>query len=142
MSYRSERFQNGFLSLDSIKDGDNHEKREIVSDHGEGARQIFTAAEWAPVPESEPCPATREEKLAEARRRLVEAGLERLLPVLDQVVANGKNRRESIGNLAIIRRVKRGSAERFYDRGVGDLLTFFSPNEIKGETHFGKSVCL
>ena len=132
MSYRSERFQNGFLSLDSIKDGDNPEKREIVSDHGEGARQIFTAAEWAPVPESEPCQATREEKLAEARRRLVEAGLERLLPVLDQVVANGKNRRESIFRLGKIWQTKLVAARRRYYRGTEMLLTFFSPNEIKG----------
>jgi hypothetical protein len=132
MSYRSERFQNGFLSLDSIKDGDNPEKREIVSDHGEGARQIFTAAEWAAVPESEPCQATRAEKLAEARRRLVEAGLARLLPVLDQVVANGKNRRESIFRLGKIWQTKLVAARRRYYRGTEMLLTFFSPNEIKG----------
>ena len=139
MSYRGERFQRGFLSLDRINDGDNPEKRDILSDHGEGARQILRAAEWNAA---QPVGATREERLAEARRRLADAGLGRLLPVLDQVVLNGKNRRESICRLAVCRHLKRRSAERFYDRGVRALLDFFSPNETKGETHFGKSVCL
>jgi len=139
MSYRSERFQRGFLSLDLIKDGDNPEKREILSDHGYGARQIRRAAEWKT---ELPVEATREEMLAAARRRLADAGLGRLVPVLEQIVENGKNRRESICNLAVKRRIPKASAERFYDRGVRALLTFFSPNEIKGETHFGKSPCL
>ena len=70
--------------------------------------------------------------MAEARRRLVEAGLERLLPVLDQVVANGKNRRESIFRLGKIWQTKLVAARRRYYRGTEMLLTFFSPNEIKG----------
>ena len=128
MSYRSERFQRGFLSLDLIKDGDNPEKRDILSDHGLGARQIRRAAEWdAALPESAPFPATREEMLAAARRRLADAGLERLLPVLDQIVLNGKNRRESIGRLAVIWRLKKSVARVKYYRGVDALLMLFQP---------------
>ena len=44
--------------------------------------------------------------------------------------------------LAMMRRVNKRSSERFYDRGVKALLTFFSPNEIKGETRVEKSSCL
>ena len=142
MSYRNERFNRRFLSLDLIGDGDNPEKRDILSDNGDGARRIRNAPDEAARPESAPCQAAWEEKLAKAMDRLVAAGLARLLPVLDQVVANGKNRRESIGKLAMKRHITRASAERFYDRGVRDLLAFFSPNEIKGETHSEKSVCL
>ena len=136
MSYRSERFQQGFLSLDLIEDGDNPEKRGILSDHGDGARQIRRAAEWKA---EQLVDAKREEQLAEAKMRLADAGLERLIPVLDQIVLNGKNRRESILNLAKTWHVPKETARRRYYRGSTDLLTFFSPNEIKGETHVDKS---
>jgi hypothetical protein len=89
-----------------------------------------------------PYQAMREEKLAQAKERLVANGLERLIPVLDQIVINGKYRQDSIRRLAMKRRIPKASAERFYDRGVNALLTFFSPNKIKGETHIVKSVCL
>ena len=70
--------------------------------------------------------------LAEARRKLAENGLSRLLPVLDQIVRNGKNRQESIGCLAKVWHVQKETARRRYYRGTEMLLTFFSPNEIKG----------
>ena len=72
---------------------------------------------------------------AEARRRLAEAGLARLLPVLDQIVLNGKNRKESICQLSKIWHVKLAVARRKYYRGSKTLLTFFSANKIKGEMH-------
>ena len=75
----------------------------------------------------------------DARRRLAENGLARLVPVLDQIVKNGKNRRELICNLAKIWHVKSEIARRRYYRGSTDLLTFFSPNKIKGETHVDAS---
>ena len=77
-----------------------------------------------------------------AEGMLVLGAADRLVPVLEQIVVNGKNRRESIMQLAMMRRVNKRSSERFYDRGVKALLTFFSPNEIKGETHVEKSSCL
>ena len=81
-----------------------------------------------------PYRAARGERLAEARRRLAEAGLARLLPVLDQIVLNGKNRKESIRQLAVKWRIPVSSARRKYYRGVTDLTMLFSPNKIKGET--------
>ena len=153
MSYRNERLSASFLSLDRFAESIDPVKSRIFSDNGEGARRILLAADSGtgslPVLDglvnaraARSTGATREGKLAEARRRLVEAGLERLLPVLEQVVANGRNRRESIMRLAMMRRVNKRSSERFYDRGVKALLTFFSPNEIKGETRVDKSSCL
>ena len=146
MSYRNERMARKFISLDRLAEDVDLGKSRIVANNGDGARRVRNAPDEArdeaARPESAPCQAAWEEKLAKARDRLVAAGLARLLPVLDQVVANGKNRRESIGKLAMKRHITRASAERFYDRGVRDLLAFFSPNEIKGETHSEKCVCL
>ena len=141
MSYRNERFYKSFLSLDALACSIDLGKSSTVSDNGEGARRIRYGAEWADDARSMDEP-HRAKCIEKARRRLVESGLSRLLPVLDQVVANGKNRRESILNLAVSRHLKRHSAERFYDRGVRALSMLFSSNKIKGETHLGKSVCL
>ena len=139
MSFRNERMAMGFRSLDRLADTIDLGKGRYVSDRGAGARQIRRAADGEAASPRED---TRDARLADARRRLAENGLARLVPVLDQIVRNGKNRQESICNLAISRHLKRRSAERFYDRGVQALLTFFSPNKIKGETHVAKSSCL
>lgn len=143
MNYRNERMARGFRSLDAMLDGFDPSKFLPLSDCGVGARQIRRGG-WgqAACAERPPYLAARGKRLAEARRRLAKAGLARLLPVLDQIVLNGKNRKESIRRLAVKRRIPKASAERFYDRGVNALLTFFSPNKIKGETHIVKSVCL
>ena len=134
MNYRNERMARGFRSLDALLEGFDASKLPALSDGGVGARQIRRAA-WG-MAACATRPPYRERCVAEARNRLAEAGLARLLPVLDQVVLNGKNRRESICRLAMKRHIPMPSAERFYDRGVSALLTFFSPNKIKGETHF------
>ena len=147
MSYRNERLSASFLSLDRFAESIDPAKSRIFSDNGEGARRILLAADSGtgslPVLDglvnaraARSTGATREGKLAEARRRLVEAGLERLVPVLEQIVANGANRRESIMQLAMKWRRKKAGARREYYRGVQDLLMFFSTNKIKGETNF------
>jgi len=124
MSYRNERFQRGFLSLDLVNDGDNPEKRDILSDHGEGARRIRSFCEGR----AEDGTATHRGKcIAEARRKLADAGLGRLIPVLDQVVENGRNRQESICRLAVIWRLKKSVARVKYYRGVDALLMLFQP---------------
>ena len=140
MNYRNERMARGFRSLDAMLDGFDPSKFLPLSDCGVGARQIRRGG-WGMAACAER-PPYRERCIIEARQRLAEAGLARLLPVLDQIVLNGRNRRESIRRLAVKRRIPKASAERFYDRGVNALLTFFSPNKIKGETHIVKSVCL
>ena len=136
MSYRNERMARKFLSLDRLAETVDLGKSRLVSDNWAGARRIRHAADGE---EASPREDTREARLTEARRRLAEGGLARLLPVLDQIVKNGRNRKESICNLAKIWHIKAPIARLRYYRGSSDLLTFFSPNEIKGETHFDKS---
>ena len=131
MSFRNERMAQGFRSLDRLADTIDLGKSRLVSDCGAGARQIRRAADGE---EASPREDTRAARLADARRRLVESGLKRLVPVLDQIVRNGKNRQESICNLAAIWRRKKEGARREYYRGVQELLTFFSANKTRGQT--------
>ena len=107
----------------------------ILSGGGQDLAAIFVAAACAERP---PYLAAQGERLAEARRRLAEAGLARLLPVLDQIVLNGRNRRESIRSLAVTWRIRVSSARVKYYRGVANLTMLFSPNKIKGETDIEK----
>ena len=132
MNYRNERMARGFRSLDALLEGFDASKLPALSDGGDGARQIRRAA-WG-MAACAGRPPYRERCVAEARMRLAEAGLARLLPVLDQVVLNGKNRRESICRLAMKWRIPTQSARRKYYRGVAELTKLFSPNKIKGET--------
>ena len=132
MNYRNERMARGFRSLDALLEGFDASKLPALSDGGDGARQIRRAA-WG-MAACAGRPPYRERCVAEARMRLAEAGLARLLPVLDQVVLNGKNRRESICWLAMKWRIPTQSARRKYYRGVTELTKLFSPNKIKGET--------
>ena len=132
MNYRNERMARGFRSLDALLEGFDASKLPALSDGGVGARQIRRAA-WG-MAACAARPPYRERCVAEARMRLAEAGLARLLPVLDQVVLNGKNRRESICRLAMKWRIPTQSARRKYYRGVAELTKLFSPNKIKGET--------
>ena len=151
MNYRNERMARGFRSLDALLEGVDPAKFPPLSDCGEGARRIrrggwgTAACAYPPSGASReagstrgarpPYLAARGERLAEARRRLTEAGLARLLPVLDQIVLNGRNRKESICQLSKIWHVKLAVARRKYYRGSKTLLTFFSANKIKGEMH-------
>ena len=121
MSFRNERMARKFLSLDKLAETIDLGKSRLVSDGGKGARQIRRDDDENAQPD------TRAARLADARRRLFESGLKRLLPVLEQIVKNGKNRKESICNLAIIWRVKKEIARRRYYRGVQALLSLFQP---------------
>ena len=126
MSFRNERMARKFLSLDKLAETIDLGKSRLVSDGGEGARQIrgeVSAEDGGGGSQ----PDTRAERLADARRRLVESGLKHLLPVLEQIVKNGKNRKESICCLAAIWRVKKEIARRRYYRGVQALLSLFQP---------------
>ena len=50
----------------------------------------------------------------------------RLIAVLEHVVANGANRRESIGRLSMVWNMKKHVARVKYHKGVHDLLAFFA----------------
>ena len=114
MSYRNMRMADGHLSLDRLLDGidADEEERELQLDN-----QRFVL-------------------LMVSEALLVLAGLERLVPILEQIVENGANRQESIAHLCRVWRRKWSGTRRNYYRGVQDLLVFFSANKIKGETSF------
>ena len=142
---RNERFNAGCLSLDELAESIDPAKSRIFSDNGEGEMRICRAVDREDERDAERDLELDNQRfvlLMVAEGMLVLGAADRLVPVLEQIVANGKNRRESIVRLAMMRRVNKRSSERFYDRGVKALLTFFSPNEIKGETRVEKSSCL
>ena len=142
---RNERFNAGCLSLDELAESIDPAKSRIFSDNGEGERRICRAVDREDERDAESELELDNQRfvlLMVAEGMLVLGAADRLVPVLEQIVANGSNRQESIWRLAVMRRVNKRSSERFYDRGVKALLTFFSPNEIKGETRVEKSSCL
>ena len=139
MSYRNMRMADGHLSLDRLLDDIDAEKAPVLSDGGEGARRIYRAADAEAEDERDlQLDNQRFVLLMVAEALLVVAGLKRLVPVLEQVVENGKNRQESIFRLSKVWHIKKTSAKRRYNRSSKSLMTFFSPNEIKGEKHLGK----
>jgi hypothetical protein len=141
MSFRSERFNKGFLSLDGLAESIDPAKSRIFSDRGEGEERICRAVDREDELDAERDLELDNQRfvlLMVAEGMLVLCAADRLVPVLEQVVANGANRQESIWRLAVKRRVNKHSSKRFYDRGVKALLTFFSPNGINGETHLEK----
>ena len=145
MSSRNERFNASCLSLDGLAKSIDPAKSRVFSDRGEGAERICRAVDREDELDAErdlELDNRRFVLLMVAEGMLVLCAADRLVPVLEQIVANGANRQESILRLSVMRRVKRCSSERFYDRGVKALLTFFSPNEIKGETHIEMTPCL
>ncbi|MCR5414737.1 MAG: hypothetical protein K6F50_08475 [Kiritimatiellae bacterium] len=91
-----------------------------MSDSGSAAEKLYRRLDISPEQESaaEEAESRRREKLIEeARNRLLFLRLETLIPVLEEVVRNGKNRSESIRKLAIKRKVKSSSTRVFYYRG-------------------------
>ena len=139
MSYRNMRMADGHLSLDRLIDDIDAEKAPVLSDGGEGARRIYRAADAEAEEERDlQLDNQRFVLLMVAEALLVVAGLKRLVPVLEQVVENGKNRQESIFRLSKVWHIKKTSAKRRYNRSSKSLMTFFSPNEIKGETLLGR----
>ena len=135
MSTRNERLNRNFVSLDALAEQIDFEKSAILSDHGAGEKLI--------------CGENHDDEMNEIENdnqnfvnlmvfegMLTLCGYDRLLPIVEQIVKNGKNRKESITQLSIKWRIPKPSAERKYYRGVNDLLTFVSPNKINDQTHF------
>ena len=137
MSYRNMRMADAHLSLDAIVAGVDAEKTPFLSDGGDGARRICRVADAEAEEERDlRLDNQRFVLLLVAEALLVLAGLERLVPVLEQVVENGANRQESICNLAMTWRQKKPIARVKYHRGVAALLKLFSPNKNAAKLHF------
>ena len=128
MSTRNERLNRNFVSLDALAEQIDFEKYAILSDHGAGEKLI--------------CGENHDDEMNEIENdnqnfvnlmvfegMLTLCGHDRLLPIVEQIVKNGRNRKESIAALSIEWRIPKPSAERKYFRGVKTLLTFISPNK-------------
>ena len=136
MSFRNEWMMNMFLSLDRMKQGDNAEKWSVLSDGGRGADAIRDFLDLKEIQGEEEEERNRQnEILNNLKKQLSQARLGHLIPVLDQIVANGKNRKLSVLRLCEIWRQKKAVARVKYHKGVRDLTTFISSNKIKGLTH-------
>ena len=130
MSTRNERLNRNFVSFDALSEQIDFEKSAILSDLGAGEKLI--------------CGENHDDEMNEIENdnqnfvnlmvfegMLTLCGHDRLLPIVEQIVKNGKNRKESITQLSIKWRIPKPSAERKYYRGVNDLLTFVSPNKYR-----------
>ena len=139
MSTRNERLNEKLPSLEEfLAKFKDQSKIAALSDCGKGAETIFEILDYDPEKETDPISEENEKhvQLLIFEGMLTLCGQERLIPILEQIVKNGKNRKESITQLSIKWRIPKPSAERKYYRGVNDLLTFVSPNKINGQTHF------
>ena len=145
MSFRNGRFNESCLSLDELAESIDPAKSRIFTDNGEGELRICRAVDREDERDAERDLELDNQRfvlLMVAEGMLVLGAADRLVPVLEQIVENGSNRQESIWRLSMKRHIRKASAERFYDRGVRALTMFFSPNEIKGETHIDEPGCL
>ena len=131
MSTRNERLNRNFVSLDALAEQIDFEKSAILSDLGAGEKLICGENHDADMNEIE-----NDNQnfvyLMVFEGMLTLCGYDRLLPIVEQIVKNGRNRKESIAALSIERRKKLAAAKRFYDRGVRVLTNLISPNKIKG----------
>ncbi len=126
MSYRNDRFQDSFLSLDAIADTIDLAKARIVSDNGAGARRIRGENTELELEELE-INKIQKQKLRDAITKLTNAGKKHLIPVLIQIVKNGKDRQESIAQLSQQWKMQTSSTRRKYYRGINSLLKIFDP---------------
>ena len=139
MSSRNERFNASCLSLDGLAKSIDPAKSRVFSDRGEGAERICRAVDREDELDAErdlELDNRRFVLLMVAEGMLVLCEADRLVPVLEQIVANGANRQESIWRLSRTWRMKKHVARVKYHQGVRSLLELFSSNALTATTHF------
>ena len=138
MSYRNERFYRKFLPLDKLAMEIDLGKSKMASDGGRGAELI--RGSLAQTQEFGAREEQAKKKVAQLREAILNANLkeikhgakklqkqkEDLLRLFDVMRKTGANREETILRLSMTLNLKRHSAERFYDRGVGMLKVLFT----------------
>ena len=134
MNYRNARLANGFLSLDQLAGEIDLVKSRVVSDGGKGVERIVrmidcsvcsTDGEPRWLAEEREAAAERQRRIDAARQKLRRAGLGYLVPTLMLIVKNGKNRDESIQELAARRKLSHHAAEVRYFGHREKILDFF-----------------
>ena len=123
MSFRNEWFMKKFLSLDLIKQGDNSEKRDLLSDGGRGAQAVrdfldLREGQTEEELEAEERQKRVRERLEEARKCIAEAKKKSLVDLFDLMLATGGDPKETVIRLSKKYKLKKRSALRFFERGV------------------------
>ena len=147
MNYRNARLANGFLSLDQLAGEIDLVKSRVVSDGGAGVERMVrmidcsetttdrrslcktkrrsTDGEPRWLTEEREAARERQRRIDAARQKLRRAGLGYLVPTLLLIVKNGKNRNESIQELAARRKLSHHAAEVRYFGHREKILDFF-----------------
>ena len=129
MSTRNDRLFESFLPLDSFMESfDDPTKIASFTDHGAGADAIYDAIDESDryaVEDNDPALSVGNQnftKLMIFEGMLKLAKLEKLIPIIEQIVKNGKDRQKSITNLARTQHISYASSERRYHRGIEKLM--------------------
>ena len=134
MNHRNARLANGFLSLDKLAGEIDLVKSRVVSDGGKGVERIVRMIDCSDcskdgeprwLAEERKAAAERQRRIDAARQKLRRAGLGYLVPTLLLIVKNGKNRDESIQELAARRKLSHHAAEVRYFGHREKILDFF-----------------
>ena len=156
MSFRNERFMQKFLSLDLLDKNDNAEKWSVLSDGGRGAELIRNSLDLKEIQDNEEHNADERQKrvrdrLDKIRETILNADLkeikhgaknlkssynnekreqqqkEGLLRLFDVMRKTGADRDKTIVRLSKGYKLKKSSAERFYDRGLAMIKVLLNP---------------
>ena len=124
MSTRNDQFNEKMLSLDKFISGfEDESKIAALSDNGIGAKTMYKTLDESDeninFVNDDPVSLENQDyvKLLIFEGMLILGKQEKLIPILEQIVKNGKNRQKSITALAIKFRISKASAERKYYRG-------------------------
>ena len=146
MSFRNERFYRKFLPLDKLAMEIDLGKSKIASDGGRGAELIRNSLDLKEIQDNEEHNADERQKrvrdrLDKIRETILNADLkeikhgakklkkqkEDLLRLFDVMLATGADRDKTIVRLSKGYKLKKSSAERFYDRGLAMIKVLLNP---------------
>ena len=139
MSFRNERFYRKFLPLDKLAMEIDLGKSKIASDGGRGAELI--RGSLAQTQEFGAREEQAKKKVAQLREAILNANLkeikhgakklkkqkEDLLRLFDVMRKTGADRDKTIVRLSKGYKLKKSSAERFYDRGLAMIKVLLNP---------------
>ena len=125
MSTRNERLNENLISLDEFLGQFNDESKiAALSDGGKGTETMLQILDYDPKEESDEIVKENNEyvSLLIFEGMLTLCGQERLIPIVEQIVKNGKDRQESITALAKCYHTNNNAAKRKYYRGIEKLI--------------------
>ena len=147
MSFRNERFNQKFFSLDLLGKDDNAEKWGVLSDGGRGAELIRNSLDLKEIQGEEEHNADERQKrvrdrldkiretilnadlkeIKQGKARKEKAQKEMLVKLFDLMRKTGADREKTIVRLSKGYKLKKSSAKRFYDRGLAMIKVLLNP---------------